>query len=48
MLAGPVAAAEVVRELRGEVDEVVCLNTLGPFETVSHFYDTSARCRTTK
>jgi putative phosphoribosyl transferase len=39
VLAAPVAAAEVVRELRDEAGEFVCLNTPAPFEAVSHFYD---------
>jgi putative phosphoribosyl transferase len=39
VLAVPVAPAETVEALRGEVDEVVCLATPSPFGAIGFFYD---------
>ena len=38
MLAVPVAPIETVQELRGDADEVVCLETPTPFLAIGHWY----------
>jgi len=38
VLAVPVAPAETVEALRGEVDELVCLSTPSPFAAIGQFY----------
>lgn len=38
VLAVPIASAEAVAELRGEVDDLVCLDVPEPFVAIGHFY----------
>ena len=38
VLAVPVAPRETVAELRGEVDDLICLETPDPFLAIGYFY----------